>query len=993
MTTSSSPRALCRRLRKPLIRLVLGISLSISIAWALGAETVRIMPLGDSITRGGGSTGEVGYRRPLYLMLEQAGYQVDFVGSMIHGSPADFDVEHEGHGGYRADQLRDTITWWLDENPADIILLHIGINDIAGNNEDPQEVYDLLDSIDVWEAANHPVAVVIASRIVLRWDGNDQKTIAFNDSVAALVQQRISDGDNLIAVDMQNALVYPDDLRDGVHPNDVGYQKMANVWFNALGPLLPEPDTLAPLVNVENVLVSASSPENAPNDTLRCEYDLAGFATTAAACWLRNEQPLPTLYMPFEGGTDYALDDLASGTRQVAAYGEPLWDSLAGWSAFGAYVFDGIDDYIAADGGFPGSGSYTVQARLRIAAPDGRVIGGTETSGGHGLRVDAAGHLTAGHNGDWALVFDSTALPLDSWVMVTTTFDYQSGLLSLYRDGEPVDTATLSVPDREVTDTTIMIGSTAGADLFQGVIDEVRVYDFAMPAEAIALQFDSGHTWLSPTLTSSGETWRARVTPYSGRSRGNSVVSNGLTVGTPTPWTTDVALEASSPDNLVTDDLTCSYALSGSAVTAAVAWRRDNTPVMRLYVPMEGGAADATRNLSGLGGELLVFGDPVWDSTAGVDGHGCYCFDGNDFLKANQVFPTQHSYTKTAWVYRTGPGSSNIISGDVASGGHVFFASTSSQGGRLAAGHDGDFSIVRDPEVLSDSTWHFVAVAFDYESGEMVLYRNGVEVDRDTADGSRREVVDPHVYVAAFAASSQWVGYIDDARVYADALSPEQIHLLFNQEHHRLSAAQTAGGEVWQAEVTPFSNSVAGNTVTSNSLTIVPAELSAPTLTVPANESYVYTLKPVFEWTSSVSPFGHETIYYRLKVTPDEDFLFVATKDSLISPGFDWYDSLQIAQQYWWTVEAWVGLDSAIVQTNSDTLTFWTWTPGDVDANGAVNVADLTSLVNYLFGGGEPIDPPLLGDMNGSCDINVSDLTYLVAYLFQAGPAPAIGCQ
>jgi len=62
---------------------------------------------------------------------------------------------------------------------------------------------------------------------------------------------------------------------------------------------------------------------------------------------------------------------------------------------------------------------------------------------------------------------------------------------------------------------------------------------------------------------------------------------------------------------------------------------------------------------------------------------------------------------------------------------------------------------------------------------------------------------------------------------------------------------------------------------------------------------------------------------------------------------------------------------------------------GDVDYNMAVNVADLTYLVNYLFFQGPA--PPCLeeGDVNGDGAINVADLTFLVDYLFFNGVAPA----
>ena len=89
--------------------------LSIILTATAGAAN-KIMPLGDSITLGisSGVAQEefyVSYRKELYDQLKAAGYVIDdelFVGTLTSGSSVpDFDPDHEGHDGWRTDQIVD----------------------------------------------------------------------------------------------------------------------------------------------------------------------------------------------------------------------------------------------------------------------------------------------------------------------------------------------------------------------------------------------------------------------------------------------------------------------------------------------------------------------------------------------------------------------------------------------------------------------------------------------------------------------------------------------------------------------------------------------------------------------------------------------------------------------------------------------------------------------------------------------------------------------
>jgi hypothetical protein len=59
-----------------------------------------------------------------------------------------------------------------------------------------------------------------------------------------MANTRIGGGDEIVVVDMESALIYPDDLVDGLHLTSIGYSKMAAVWYSAIVDALNFPPTL-----------------------------------------------------------------------------------------------------------------------------------------------------------------------------------------------------------------------------------------------------------------------------------------------------------------------------------------------------------------------------------------------------------------------------------------------------------------------------------------------------------------------------------------------------------------------------------------------------------------------------------------------------------------------------------------------------------------------------------------------------------------------------
>jgi hypothetical protein len=68
--------------------------------------------------------------------LTAAGHEFDFVGSTnehFAGTPVypndDFDRDHEGHWGWRVDQILADLPGWLGSYTPDVALVHLGTND------------------------------------------------------------------------------------------------------------------------------------------------------------------------------------------------------------------------------------------------------------------------------------------------------------------------------------------------------------------------------------------------------------------------------------------------------------------------------------------------------------------------------------------------------------------------------------------------------------------------------------------------------------------------------------------------------------------------------------------------------------------------------------------------------------------------------------------------------------------------------------------------
>ncbi|NUR26080.1 MAG: GDSL family lipase [Catenulispora sp.] len=192
---------------------------------------VKVMPLGDSITDGITVSGA--YRTGLWQRFVAGGYKVDFVGSLYGGPAAQGDHDHEGHSGWRIDQIDANITGWLGSYQPHTVLLHIGTNDVLQNHDvanAPARLSALIDHI----TASVPGAEVFVAQIIpLANSGQNAQVRTYNAAIPGIVSSKVSAGKHVHLVDMYDALTTAD-LADGVHPTAGGYDKMAATWYSAL---------------------------------------------------------------------------------------------------------------------------------------------------------------------------------------------------------------------------------------------------------------------------------------------------------------------------------------------------------------------------------------------------------------------------------------------------------------------------------------------------------------------------------------------------------------------------------------------------------------------------------------------------------------------------------------------------------------------------------------------------------------------------------------
>jgi acyl-CoA thioesterase-1 len=255
---------------------------------ASAATAVRIMPIGDSITEG--FDGDITYRWFLWHDLVDGGHSVDFVGAktgVYSGAPryTDFDQNHQGVAGRRADQIAKIIYDRAVKKRPDIALVHLGTNDLNQGQSDASTKTDLVKIISELRRANPNITVLLAQ--LINRNGREAATATLNDVIATIPGEVSTAASPVLLVDQYTGFDprVGFDTYDGVHPSDSGYEKMANRWFGVLDSVLGGGTSTAPTITSQ------------PSDVTAQEGDPAIFSVSATGT-------PPLTYQWRRGGVD-----------------------------------------------------------------------------------------------------------------------------------------------------------------------------------------------------------------------------------------------------------------------------------------------------------------------------------------------------------------------------------------------------------------------------------------------------------------------------------------------------------------------------------------------------------------------------------------------------------------------------------------------------------------------------------------------------------------
>ena len=204
------------------------------------AEQPQIMAVGDSITSGEhpNEPHPGAYRLQLKDNFAADDLNIDLIGSQTNQNTELEDREHEGHPGWKIDELTGLVEGGLlNDYQPDIVLLMAGTNDILHSDSAGEVIDDLEWLIDRLMKDLGEVPILVSSLVPIDpEDRGEPRASVVPEVNRQLPELAARMGDSVTYVDAGGRLELKDLVTDGIHPDAEGYAEIANGWYSALVP-------------------------------------------------------------------------------------------------------------------------------------------------------------------------------------------------------------------------------------------------------------------------------------------------------------------------------------------------------------------------------------------------------------------------------------------------------------------------------------------------------------------------------------------------------------------------------------------------------------------------------------------------------------------------------------------------------------------------------------------------------------------------------------
>jgi lysophospholipase L1-like esterase len=129
---------------------------------------------------------------------------------------------------------------WLKGYTPDIVLLHIGTNDVYDGQSTQSIVDEIKEIIDLLRSDNPRVTVFLARLIPVASPHENEGIIDLNKHMDSIAASKATPESPVVVVDQNSGFDAEQDAYDGIHPNPAGEEKIAQEWTRAVISVLPQ---------------------------------------------------------------------------------------------------------------------------------------------------------------------------------------------------------------------------------------------------------------------------------------------------------------------------------------------------------------------------------------------------------------------------------------------------------------------------------------------------------------------------------------------------------------------------------------------------------------------------------------------------------------------------------------------------------------------------------------------------------------------------------